>query len=93
MVNGLIQDIYWDDFEFMWDHMGKMYATGVEANASQDRELGWDTFHSRLMMTDPSFTMAANNQDLIKKAQDQRSRISEVVFESLGVSELSLLPA
>ena len=77
----------------MWDNMGKMYATGVEGNGGNDREVGWDTFHSRLEMTDPSFTMAANNDKLIKKAEAQRSKISEIAFESLGVSELSLLPA
>ena len=45
------------------------------------------------MMTDPSLTMAANDDPLIKLANKQREKIAEIWFEQLQVSEFSLLPA
>lgn len=93
MINGLIQKDYLEDFEFMWENIGKMFVQGHESAASESRESSWDSLHSRLMMTDPSLTMAANDPKLIKMASKQRSKIAEIVFETLGVSEFSLLPA
>jgi len=45
------------------------------------------------MMTDPSLTMAANDESLIRLANKQREKIAEIWFEELQVSEFSLLPA
>ena len=44
-------------------------------------------------MTDPSLTSAANDPKLISMASKQRRKIAEIVFETFGVSEFSLLPA
>jgi len=31
MINGLIQDGYLEDFEFMWENIGRMFVQGMEA--------------------------------------------------------------
>ena len=45
------------------------------------------------MMTDPSLTMAANDDPLIKLANKQREKLAQIWFEELGVTEFSLIPA
>ena len=95
MINGLIRRSYdnehtfMDSFEFMWEHIGRMFIQGLEGT-QDDVEASWNSVHSRLMMTDPSLTMAANDNNLIGHAQKQREKIAEIAFESLGVSEFSL---
>ena len=98
MQNGLIrkgfdaEHSFIDSFEFMWEHIGRMFVQGLEGT-QDDVQASWNSIHSRLMMTDPSLTMAANDQNLIERAQRQREKIAEIVFESLGVQEFSLQPA
>lgn len=97
MINGLIREgqhsqSVIDSFQFMWEHIGHMFVQGLEAN-QDDAEGSWNSVHSRLMMTDPSLTMAANDNHLIDKAQKQREAIAQIAFETLGVSEFSLQPA
>ena len=48
---------------------------------------------SKLMMTDPSLTMAGGNKREIAQSLRQRSKIAEIAFEELKVEELSLIPA
>ena len=70
-----------------------MFVQGLEASAQDDVTAGWGSVKSRLMMTDPALTMAANDNSLIRHAQRQREKICEIAFETLGVSEFSLQPA
>ena len=93
MINGLIQHNAFEPFEFLWSHMGRMFLQSIESHQSDSIEASWQTIHSRVMMTDPSLTMAANDDPLIKLANKQREKIAEAWFEELGVSEFSLIPA
>ena len=74
MINGLIrkgnvqEQVYIDSFEFMWEHIGRMFVQGMEGT-QEDIHASWNSVHSRLLMTDPSLTMAANDADLIRLAQ------------------------
>ena len=61
MINGLIQNDMLDHFTFMWENIGLMFVQGLEASAQDDVTAGWGSVKSRLMMTDPALTMAAND--------------------------------
>ena len=49
--------------------MGRMFLQSMESANSDSLEASWHSLHSRVMMTDPSFTMAANDDALIKLAE------------------------
>ena len=94
MVNGIIQDGYFDDMVFMWEQIGKSFVQGVPG--FQDKKVvdaGFESMPSKLMMTDPSLTMSGGNRAEISQSLKQRSKISEVAFEGLEVDELSLIPS
>jgi len=60
--------------------MGRMFLQGIE-DTNDSIEASWHSLHSRVMMTDPSLTMAANDDSLIKLANKQREKIAEIFFE------------
>ena len=63
MVNGIIQDGYFDDMVFMWEQIGKSFVQGVPG--FQDKKVvdaGFESMPSKLMMTDPSLTMSGGNR-------------------------------
>ena len=94
MVNGMIQDNYEQDMVFMWDQIGKSFVQGVPGYADKNIEdAGFESMPSKLMMTDPSLTMAGGNKREIEQSLRQRSKIAEIAFEELKVEELSLIPA
>jgi len=62
MQNGIIQTQYMQDFEAIWKNMGQMLVQSLPNVVNlDDQDASWHSVHSRLMMTDPSFTMAAND--------------------------------
>ena len=79
----------------MWEHIGRMLVQGLDVGAPQtgEQEASWSSVHSRLMMTDPALTMAAGDAHKVGHGQRQRQKLTEIAFESLGVSEFSLQPA
>lgn len=66
MQNGIIQSRYMQDFEAIWKHMGQMLVQSLPNVNLDDQDASWHSVHSRLMMTDPSFTMAANDPQLME---------------------------
>ena len=67
MANGILRQDRKLDFEKIFSHIGRMFVQGMEI-ANEDHEASWHSLHSRLMMTDPSQTMARNDEDAMKAA-------------------------